>query len=321
MIKKTKKKSTTSSFSVLSLPSEPAPASSETAQPPLSTSSAPASHTVSSSHSSQESACSILDEAGIYFEFQTAIQIFLSDRDNVSEANLARFFNFAYRQGVENISQQLKERIQGIRADACKEGKEAERLKWVQDGHVAGKECKANQNECTSIAIETDAALSSPPIIHPATTTTASATVQTEPVIEKPVSLDWAEEMSAVPIHSIVTAPRSASPSRDISVLHSSESTRLFASLQRRHVLMRHIHPRRSSQPSRVKYPFSKLPLHMSQPTSSIPQDTPPCFSSQSLSHSHSHYNWASNLFVLSDLATALGEMGWRPPGFFCPRF
>jgi hypothetical protein len=61
---------------------------------------------------------------------------------------------------------------------------------WA-DGHVAEKECKANQNECTSIAIETDAVLSSPPTIHPSTTTTASAAVQTEPVIYKPVSLDW----------------------------------------------------------------------------------------------------------------------------------
>jgi hypothetical protein len=203
MSKKTKKKSTTSSVTPSSSPTEPPPASSETAQPPSSTSSAPASHPVPSSHSSQESARSILDEAGIYFEFQTAVQIFLSDRDNISEANLARFFDFAYRQGVENISQHLKERIQGIRADARKEGKEAERLKWVQDGHVAGKECKANRNECTSIAIETDTALSSPPITHPSTSTTTSAAVQTEPVIDKPISLDWAEEMSAVPITAV----------------------------------------------------------------------------------------------------------------------
>jgi hypothetical protein len=144
MSKKTKKKSTTSSVTPSSSPTEPPPASSETAQPPLSTLSAPALHPAPFLHSSQESAHGILDEAGIYFEFQTAIQIFLSDRDNVSEANLARFFDFTYRQGVKNISQHLKERILGIRADACKEGKEAERLKWIQDGHVAGKECKAN---------------------------------------------------------------------------------------------------------------------------------------------------------------------------------
>jgi hypothetical protein len=263
----------------------------------------------------------------VYSECCSALNIYLSDSQNVGLMELSRFFKCAYELGrsksagvFKELSEEIPKTVAREREEArvqgAVEGKRAERLRWIEDGHVGGKECKAIRHERMSIAVKTDPEPPSTPIAPPSTSTTA---IQTEPVIDKPVSLNWAEEMSAVPIHHVLTAPHSASPAtgRDISVLCSSESIRPFASLQHCHVLMRHMHPCRSSQPSKVKYPFSKLLSCTSQPSLPSSHESPPHFSSQP----RSRYNWASNLFVLSDLAIALGNMGWRPPGFFCPRF
>jgi hypothetical protein len=313
MSKKTKKKSTTASVSALSLPSKPAPASSETAQPPLSSVLDAHRDDIPLTEEDIEACKQILGDT--FSHCHTALNAYLSDRQNVTLIALSRFFWYAFELG----KYRSQEESDKVREEGVLEGKKEERLKWIEDGHIAGKECRANWNERKSVSVEM---VSEPhPVSHAHSPTTTTAVIHTGPVIDKPRSFDWAEEMSTIPIRSTATAPHSAPPIRDISALRSSESVKPFASLQRHHFLTSRSHSYRPPHASKVKYLFSKLPSHMSQPSSSNSQDTPPCFSSQSSSHSCSHYNWASNLFVLSDLATALGEMGWRPPGFFHPRF
>jgi hypothetical protein len=144
-------------------------------------------------------------------------------------------------------------------------------LKWIGDGHIPGKECRANRNERKSVSVET---VSEPhPVSHAHPPTTTTAVIHTGPVINKPMSVDWAEEMSTISIHSTATAPHSVPPIRDILALCSSEFVKPFASLQRHYLLTSHSCSYCLPHASKVKYLFSKLPSHMSQPSSSNSQD------------------------------------------------
>jgi hypothetical protein len=309
MSKKSKKKSTAPSVPPSPPVSEPSPAPADPAQPPPPRSSTP----IIEVHVTMDEIQACKDTLGSSFKhFQDAVALELPERStDITVVHLAHFFRCAYLLGQMNwVMEEEHETVvrerEEARAKGILEGKEIERAKWIGDGHVAGKECKANRNERTSIAVETDPVPSSPSITYPATTTAA---VQTLDAVDEPVSLNWAEEMADIPIHSIVTAPRPVSPSRDLSVLRSSESVKPFASLQRRRSVITR------SQSRVFKYPHSKLPSRSFQ---SVPMSLP--HQQEFSSRSHSRYNWASNLFVLSDLAKVLEDIGWWPPGFLRSR-
>jgi hypothetical protein len=299
MTKKTKKKPTAPSVSPSSLPSEPSPAPTQPLpNVPLASSAAP-------SKAEQTLVCSILDETGTYSEFQAALQAFISSRNNVSEVHLAQLWNYAYQLGTNNMAQCVNERIQGIRNDARKEGKEAEKANWLSDGHRVNGECRANWNPRMCSSIQTDCVKAEPVApSFPVLSTTATA-VQTEPA-----PLDWAEEMADIPIHSTSTTSSVSTP-RDLSALRSG-SIKPFASLQRRAAISR-------SRSSRRKFPYSMLPSQDHSRACPLPsrskEKSSPSHSTKF--RSPSQYDWSSSLLVLSDIARALGDMGWKPPSFF----
>jgi hypothetical protein len=189
----------------------------QTQPPSLKTTSIEADDCVPPTESDVEALRCIIGD--VYSECCNALNVYLSDSENVGLMELSRFFKCAYELGRSKSAGVFKELLEDIlktvvrereeaRFQGAVEGKRAERLRWIEDGHVGGKECKANRHEHTPIAVETDPEPPSTPIAPPTTSATA---IQTEPVVNKPVSLNWAEEMSAVPIYHILTAPRSAS--------------------------------------------------------------------------------------------------------------
>jgi hypothetical protein len=209
------------------------------------------------------------------------------------------------RDMVLEVHQSVIREREEAHAKGILEGKESEKAKWVGDGHVAGKECKANQNECASIAVKTDLVLLLSPHSIPSSTTT---TVQAEPA----ACLSWAEEVADIPIHSVSTNS-TATPQQDLSVL-KSESIKPFASLRRCAIISHSCSPH-------SKYPFSMLPSHNCSQAHTSPSCSKEKSSQPFKPSTHSHYDWSLSLLVLSDIARALGDMGWKPPDFFSHAF
>jgi hypothetical protein len=326
MSKKNKKKtalspiplspSTATSVSPSPPPSEPSPLP---AQPPPS----------ASSSSPAEISRDILQDWDTFCSFQNACNSILADKQNIQTQHLAQFFKYAFdlgRSKSNEKSRELAEEVESIvrreREEAwdegVREGKKAERSKWVSDGHVAGKECRAGRGQRVSIGVETTP---KPHPGSPASTTTVSTSAQTEPVrVDTSVSLNWADEMSTIPIEPLIAVSCPNSPSRDLSALRSSEVAKPFASLQRRRILT--TSPRSDSHSipiQAMKYPFSKLPSRMSKSyrSSSGSSGSFPGSHSSKPSKPYCQHDWTNSLFALSDLARALGEMGWKPPNVF----
>jgi hypothetical protein len=302
MGRKNKKKSTASSVSPSPPSSEPSPASIEPAQPPP-TSSISEDPRIIEVDGFEEKIRKILGDK--YHDYERSLA-FIPDRQNVTLLRLAKFFKVAYVLGQSSMDREKDE----ARAEGILEGKNTERSKWVGEGHAPGTECKANRNERMSVAVETNPVPASPSTTFPSPTTTMVTGTQSIHTGEKPQPLSWADKMEDVPIHSIITASSAATSRRDLSILRS-ESSEPFASLHRRTALSRS----QTRSKSFMKYPFSMLPTRRhsraSQFTSRLGEKT-----SQPHSKSHSRYDWSSGLMVLSDLARALGDMGWKPPDF-----
>jgi hypothetical protein len=103
----------------------------------------------------------------VYSECCSVLNVYLSDSQNVRLVELSRFFKCAYKLGRSKSAGVFKELSEEIlrmvarereeaRVQGVTEGKRAEWLRWIEDGHVGGKEYKANRHECTSVAVETD---------------------------------------------------------------------------------------------------------------------------------------------------------------------
>jgi hypothetical protein len=303
MGRKNKKKSTPASVSLSPPLSEPSPASAEPAQPPPALSRLDETPIIEVD-SFEEKIRRVLGD--IHHDYERSLWL-VPDRHNVTLLRLAKFFKVAYVLGKSSMDREKEE----ARAEGVLEGKNAEQLKWIGDGHVPGKECMANRNERTSIAVET---VPEPPLPN----TLPSTTTSTNP-LEKPKSLSWADEMEDIPIHPITTTKPTASPRRNLSVLRS-ESQKPFASLRRCTQVTSHARHHHSSA---MKYPFSMLPTRRHTQARQFT-----CHSEKKIPPSHSHkppsrsrYDWSSSLLVLSDLARALGDMGWKPPDFFSHAF
>jgi hypothetical protein len=97
MSKKTKKKSTAASVSASSLPSEPAPVSSETAQPPSSSVLDAHPDDIPLTEEDIEACKRILGDT--FSHCHTVLNAYLSDRQNVTLIALSRFFRYAFELG------------------------------------------------------------------------------------------------------------------------------------------------------------------------------------------------------------------------------
>ena len=165
----------------------------------------------------------------------------------------------------------------------------------------------ANKRECKSVNIQTE---SIPSLSIPLSPAVATAAVQTDNNIEESMPISWADEVDAtVPICISTSTPIPSSLSRDLSALRS-QPVKPFASLQRRRIAHRLGH---HSKSPRSKYPNSMLPVRRHSASHTPSQAT---HSPNVQSQSRSRYDWTANLFILSDLANALGQMGWKPPDF-----
>jgi hypothetical protein len=236
---------------------------------------------------------------------------------------------------------EVKEReIQGVVEQAREEG--------YRRGFAKGKEVKAlSQHEGKSIQY-------SSPTHKPTTITVTAQTVgsipgivtslpfasistHAEPLCESPTPsftphiesaatprterVSWADDISDIAIDAKLITPHFHS--RDISVLRSLTLKKPFGSLQRRHMQN---HTAKSENSSKSHYVHSMLPHRRQNEPKIILNSTPPqSHSTQSRTSTHSRPSSRSNrgksrlnlsLLVLSDVAKALGQMGWRPPRY-----
>jgi hypothetical protein len=259
-------------------------------------------------------------------KFTEAMDEVFSDLSAIPLVQMARFYRIGYDLGRNESKEETTERLGNILeesrqqiAGGIESGRAAERVRWIRGGHTQGGECRANRKVRVSAAVETDHDITSPsPSLpqSPAATITIAAAVQTDLVVKETKSFSWADEMDNIqPIHPISTTTAPVRPRRDLSVLRS-DSKRPFGSLQRR-ALSSHLASHSSVPSSRVKYPFSRLPTrHHPQAHNFMSHSEKTSRSYSQKSGSRSQYSWSSSLLVLSDLARALGNMGWKPPDF-----
>jgi hypothetical protein len=132
MSKKTKKKSATSSVSVSSLPSELPP--SQTQPPSSKTASIEADDRVPPTESDVDASRRILGD--VYSECCSALNVYLSDSQNVGLVELSRFFKCAYELGRSKSAGVFKELSEEIPRTVAREREEA-RVQGVTEGKRA----------------------------------------------------------------------------------------------------------------------------------------------------------------------------------------
>jgi hypothetical protein len=132
MSKKTKKKSTTSSVSVSSLPSELPPA--QTQPPSSKTAPIEADDCVPPTESDVDASRRILGD--VYSECCSALNVYLSDSQNVGLVELSRFFKCAYELGRSKSAGVFKELSEEIPRTVAREREEA-RVQGVTEGKRA----------------------------------------------------------------------------------------------------------------------------------------------------------------------------------------
>jgi hypothetical protein len=238
--------------------------------------------------------------------------------------------------------QDILERIKMAQGEGYTEGLEegmGQKFEWEMFHRDAVVQCEPQTLSFRSIEIQTTIDTSPPSLTAPTHTTSVQAEISSPvPTFSNSVtlppktSINWADDAQSIPVTRLISPQSSLpSPRRDISCLHSSSVKKPFGSLQRRFTQGVRIFEN-SRKSSNHRYVHSMLPHRRQQASQSSSHPNLSQFSpkqSRSSPHSrppsHSNPRYQSefrvNMFVLSDIARALGQMGWRPPRLFQRRF